>query len=293
MRAPQCNQVLVIAAQRLVPRNAGPRLDLAAAPRHVLAVGWPGTAAARDLLTVVNDRYTQRRHLQCDANPEPVDVIFQQMQSHRLVVARQVMREVITVAYPVTLTQIGCVSYGPATALDPALATAAEREVETRVHLIVFEPLVEHPGIAAPYFAQQEKVLADPGPGLFAVQLPEVVLHVFDGIETKPVQASALGEPDIRIQQVPAHVVATGVEIRQPPHLAGERVGGAVDRLLPDPAGETRIRFVLRAIPRMVINHVEQYLYAALVRRSDERRKVGLGTEVRLHPGEILGPVAM
>ena len=84
---------------------------------------------------------------------------------------------------------------------------------------------------------EQEEVRAELLARLAPMPLPERVLDVLHGVEPEAVEAGALGEAELRVEQVVLHCGQLGAEIRQAADLASEFVDRAVDRLGAEPVG--------------------------------------------------------
>src|SRR5207248_8570670 len=74
VRAPDGDQLLVVAAEPLVARQAGAGEDLARAPRHVAPVVRPLAARATHFLAVIDDGNAPAGELQDGGEPEQREV---------------------------------------------------------------------------------------------------------------------------------------------------------------------------------------------------------------------------
>ena len=167
-----------------------------------------------------------------------------------------------------------------------------EGEVEAGVHLVVREPGVEHLGVAAPDLADQEEVLPQLGAGALPVLFPDVVLDVLDRVEPEAVHPHPLGEAELGVQQIVAHLGELGLEVGEAGDAGGQVVLAALGADA-EPPLEARVVEHFGVVAGVVVDHVEQHLHAAGVRLVHQGLELRLAAEAGVEPLEVVPPVAV
>src|SRR5207237_6870246 len=93
MSTPDDDQLLVVAAEPLVARQAGAREDLTRAPRHVAPVVRPLAARATHFLAVIDDGNAPAGELQDRCEAEQRAVTAKLIERARHVVVGEIVRE--------------------------------------------------------------------------------------------------------------------------------------------------------------------------------------------------------